>query len=89
MINKEVKDQALKRLKRIEGQVRGLAKMVEGEQYCIDIINQVNAVRRALEQVALIVMKRHVESCVADSIKKGGGKSKINELINSIDKFIK
>lgn len=89
MINQEVKEKALKRLRRIEGQVKGLMKMVDEEQYCIDLINQVNAIRRALEQVALIVMKRHVESCVAESIKREKGEQKIDELIRSIDSFIK
>jgi len=89
MINEEVKKETTKRLSRIEGQVRGLMKMVENEKYCIDIIDQINAVRRALEQVALGMMKRHVESCVADSIRRKEGKQKIEELIDSIDKFIK
>lgn len=89
MINEEIKKKAGDRLKRIEGQVKGLEKMVSDEKYCIDIINQINAVRRALEQVALVIMKRHVETCVAESIKKDSGKQKIDELISSIDKFIK
>ena len=89
MINEEAKDKSIKRLKRIEGQVKGLMKMIDEEQYCIDLVNQVNAIRRALEQVALIIMRRHVESCVAESIKKDKGKQKIDELIRSIDRFIK
>ena len=89
MINKETKIAALSRLKRIEGQVRGVRQMVDEEKYCIDIIDQLNAVRRALEQVALMVMERHIESCVVDSIKRKDGACKIRELINSIDKFIR
>lgn len=89
MINTEVKERALKRLNRIEGQIGGVKKMVEQEQYCIDIVNQINAVRRALEQVALDVMKRHIESCVAESILEKKGGQKIEELIKSIDRFIR
>ncbi len=89
MINKPTKEASLARLKKIEGQVRGIQQMVDSEKYCIDIISQINAARRALEQVALIVMKRHLESCVVDSIKTKGGEDKINELIESIDRFIR
>ncbi len=89
MINETVKENALKRLRRIEGQVKGLQRMVDEEQYCIDLVNQVNAIRRALEGVALLIMKRHVESCVAESIKGGEGPCKIDELIKTIDRFIR
>lgn len=89
MINEEVKGGTLKRLKRIEGQVKGLMRMIEEEKYCIDLIDQTNAIRRALEQVALIIMKRHVESCVVESIKRTGGKEKVAELIQAVDRFIR
>ena len=89
MINEEVKKQSVKRLKRIEGQVKGIQRMVENEKYCIDIVNQVNAARRALDQVALMVMKRHVESCVAEAIKVGNHTKKIDELMETINKFVK
>jgi len=89
MINEETKKDVLVRLSRIEGQVGGLKKMIEEEKYCVDIINQANAVRRALEQVALKVMKRHIESCVADACECGEGGQKINELIETIDRFVR
>ena len=89
MINQKVKDDTILRLKRIEGQVKGLMKMVDEGEYCIDLINQVNAVRRALEQIALIIMKRHVESCVADAIRSKKGTEKVEELISTIDRFIR
>lgn len=87
MINEAVKKDALIRLKKIEGQVRGIAKMVEDEKYCIDIINQVTAAEKALNVVAKIVMKRHVESCVKDAILQGEGQGKINELIDTIYRY--
>lgn len=89
MINEDVKSNALTRLNRIEGQVKGLKKMVEEEQYCIDLINQTNAIRRALEQVALIIMRRHIESCVAEAHHAKKGKAKLDELIKTIDRFIR
>lgn len=89
MINEEAKKIIRPRLKRIAGQIEGIEKMIEEERYCIDIINQVNAVRRALEQVALIIMKRHMESCLTEAIKGEGGQEKIDEIVNSIDAFIR
>ncbi|MDM8514659.1 metal-sensitive transcriptional regulator [Desulfobacterales bacterium HSG16] len=89
MISEEVKKSALSRLKKAEGQIRGIMKMVEDEKYCIDIINQITAAERALNGVAKIVMKRHVESCVKEAILDGRGKDKINELIDTVYKYSK
>jgi DNA-binding FrmR family transcriptional regulator len=87
MINTAVKREALARLKRIEGQVRGIMRMVDEEQYCIDIINQITAAEKALDGVSRIVMKRHVESCVSQAIVRGKGQTKIDELIETVFKF--
>jgi DNA-binding FrmR family transcriptional regulator len=87
MINETVKKDALTRLKRIEGQVRGISRMVEEAQYCIDIINQITAVQKALDEVAKIVMKRHVESCVTESIRRDGGRKIIDELIQTVFRY--
>ncbi len=87
MINTTVKKESLTRLKRVEGQVRGIMKMVEDEKYCIDIINQISAAEKALSGVARIIMKRHVESCVSDAIVQGEGQMKIDELINAVFKI--
>jgi len=89
MINEETKRDVLSRLRKIEGQVEGIQRMVEKERYCIDIINQVSAAQRALDQVSLKVMKRHIESCVTDAIKSNGGGPIIGELMETIYKFIK
>jgi len=89
MLNEEVKIEALPRLKKIEGQIRGIQKMIEKERYCIDIINQVTAAQRALDQVGLRVMKRHIESCVTDAIKSDGGGPIIGELMETIYRFIR
>ncbi len=89
MIDERTKEVALSRLNKIEGQIRGLKGMVEAERYCIDIMQQVNAARRALEQVALLVMKRHLKSCVSEAIQKDDSAGKIEEFMLSIDKFIR
>ena len=89
MINEETKKDVLPRLKKIEGQVRGIQRMVEKEKYCIDIINQVTAAQRALDQVGLKVMERHIESCVTDAIKSDGSSPIIGELMETIYKFIR
>ncbi len=86
MSNEKVKEESLKRLRRIEVQIRGIARMVEGEQYCIDIINQISAAKNALDGVARIIMKRHVESCVTEAILKGRAGEKIEELITAVYK---
>jgi DNA-binding FrmR family transcriptional regulator len=87
MINESVKKDALTRLKKIEGQVRGIMKMVQEEKYCIDTINQITAAEKALDGVAKIVMKRHVESCVSNAIVRGEGQDKIDELIQTVFKY--
>ena len=89
MINEEVKKDALTRLKKAEGQIRGIMKMVESEKYCIDIVNQITAAEKALNGVSKIIMKRHVESCVREAILKGEGESKINELVDTVYKYKK
>ena len=89
MINKQVQEDTLRRLNKIEWRVRGIQKMVEHRKYCIDIINQVTAVRRALDVVSLGIMKRHVQSCVTEAIKQDKPQEKIDELMETIYKFVK
>ena len=86
MINKKVKAKSVERLRKIEGQVRGVAKMVENEKYCIDIINQIAAAKNALDGVARIIMKKHVESCITQAILEGRAEEKIEELIAAVYK---
>jgi DNA-binding FrmR family transcriptional regulator len=66
------KDAYLKRMRRIEGQVRGIAKMIENDQYCIDVLTQVSAVNKALEAVALGLLDEHLKHCVTEAITEGG-----------------
>ena len=66
------KDAYLKRMRRIEGQVRGIAKMIEDDQYCIDVLTQVSAATKALEAVALGLLDEHLKHCVTEAINEGG-----------------
>jgi CsoR family transcriptional regulator, copper-sensing transcriptional repressor len=70
-VRKDIKTSCQKRLSRIEGQVRGLSKMVDEERYCIDIVTQISAVRAALRRVEEEVLKDHVSHCVAHAIASG------------------
>ena len=79
----------LPRLRRIEGQIRGISRMVTERRYCIDIIQQLTAARRALDQVSLKIMKGHINTCVSESIRKREGAQKISELMQTIDRFVK
>jgi len=84
MMDSETKQQALTRLRRIEGQVQGVQRMVEEGKYCVDIMLQISAIQGALEQVSKILMARHIESCVLDSVKAGTERErarKIEELV--------
>jgi CsoR family transcriptional regulator, copper-sensing transcriptional repressor len=65
------KDDYLKRLRRIEGQVRGLQRMIEEDTYCIDVLTQVSAATRALEGVAIGLLDEHIRHCVANAAKRG------------------
>lgn len=88
MINAQTQKDTLKRLRRVAGQIAGIERMVAKGRYCIDIIHQVTAARRALDQVALGVMRRHVDSCVSDAIRSKQGAAKIEELMGTIHQFI-
>jgi len=66
------KELVLKRLRRVEGQVRGLQRMVEDDRYCIDILGQVSAATSALESVALLLLDEHLAHCVSNAVKAGG-----------------
>ncbi len=79
----------LPRLRRIEGQIRGITRMVEGRRYCIDIIQQLAAARKALDQVSLKIMSGHINTCVSDAIRRRDGEAKINELMQTIHRFVK
>ncbi len=81
------KEDLLARLRRIEGQVRGLQRMIEEDKYCIDILTQVNSVQAALKAVGLGLLDDHVRHCVRESLEEGGGDEKVEELVQAVARF--
>jgi DNA-binding FrmR family transcriptional regulator len=78
------------RLKRIEGQVRGVQRMVDEEAYCVDVLTQIASAVSALEKVGTILLKDHVEHCVRESIEKGeDADEKIEELTAAVERFLR
>ena len=76
----EVKDDALKRLRYIEGHLSGIRKMLEEDKYCVDVLKQTYAVRRAIEKMESILLEGHLHSCVVDGIKEGREDQVVGEL---------
>jgi DNA-binding FrmR family transcriptional regulator len=85
------KEAVLRRLRRVEGQVRGLQRMVDEESYCIDVLTQVSAATRALESVALELLGDHLAHCVRDAVAEGGpqGDVKIKEAQEAIERLVR
>jgi DNA-binding FrmR family transcriptional regulator len=79
---------SLQRLRKIEGQVKGIQRMLEERRYCIDVLQQIAAARKALDGVALQIMRRHIDSCVSESIRSTDGEEKIGELMRTLHRFI-
>jgi CsoR family transcriptional regulator, copper-sensing transcriptional repressor len=87
----ENKDSYLLRLRRIEGQVRGLQRMVESDKYCIDILTQVASVTRALQSVALGLLDEHLAHCVTQAVAEGGetAEDKVREASEAIARLVR
>lgn len=85
------KDEHLKRLRRIEGQIRGLQRMVDEDVYCIDILTQVSASTKALQSFALQLLEEHLRHCVADAAVKGGSEidAKVEEATKAIGRLLR
>ena len=86
------KDALIKRMHRIQGQVRGIEKMVEDDRYCIDILTQIGAVSTALESLAFKILDEHVRHCVAGALASGDeaeAQIKAEELLNAVHRFSK
>jgi len=85
------KDAVLARLKRVEGQVRGIARMVDDDTYCIDVLTQVSAATRALESVALLLLHDHVSHCVVDAARAGEeqAQEKVDELTDAVRRLVR
>ncbi|WP_406283978.1 metal-sensitive transcriptional regulator [Embleya sp. NBC_00896] len=85
------KDEHLKRLRRVEGQVRGLQRMVSEDEYCIDILTQVSAATKALQSFALSLLEEHLGHCVANAVEKGGPEAdeKVKEASQAIARLVR
>ena len=90
MMDGDAKARARGRLRRIEGQVQGLQRMIDNDAYCVDILLQISAVQGALEQVQKLLLGRHIESCVTDALRSGSRserQQKIEELLDVFARF--
>lgn len=90
MMDAETKAKALGRLRRIEGQVQGIQRMVEGDKYCVEVLLQLSAVSGAVEQMHKLVLGQHIESCVAEAIRSGTARErqkKVDELLDVFARF--
>jgi CsoR family transcriptional regulator, copper-sensing transcriptional repressor len=84
------KEKIQNRLRRIEGQVRGVQRMVDEETYCVDVLTQISSIVSALEKAGAILLKDHVEHCVRESIEKGeDADEKIEELTAAVERFLR
>ncbi|MFJ6675776.1 metal-sensitive transcriptional regulator [Actinosynnema sp. NPDC091369] len=85
------KDAVLKRLRRVEGQVRGLQRMVEDDEYCIDVLTQIAAATKALQAVSLGLLDEHLKHCVADALAEGGegADAKVREASEAIARLVR
>ena len=85
------KEDVLRRLRRVEGQVRGLQQMVEGDRYCIDVLTQISAATKALQSVAVGLLDDHLRHCVAEAVSKGGpdAQDKLGEATAAIQRLLK
>jgi DNA-binding FrmR family transcriptional regulator len=87
----EKKDSHLKRLRRIEGQIRGLQRMVEEDKYCIDVLTQVSAATKALQAFSLELLDEHLSHCVAQAVQQGGAEAdlKVREASDAIARLVR
>lgn len=82
-------EQLQKRLKRAEGQVRGIARMIENDSYCIDIATQVSAVQAALDKVSIDILKQHAAHCLTEAASNEERQQKATELLNLVERMVK
>jgi DNA-binding FrmR family transcriptional regulator len=85
------KEQLLARLRRVEGQVRGIQQMVETDRYCVDVLTQISAVTKAVQSVAVALLDDHLRHCVADAVSAGGAEAerKLTEATQAIERLLK
>ncbi len=82
------KDLLLRRLSRVEGQARGIARMIEDDRYCVDVLQQIASMQSAADAVAMILLEDHVKGCVADGL-RSGKEEPVDEMVGVIRKYLK
>lgn len=82
----EQRDRLLRRVSRLEGQVRGVGRMIEDDRYCIDIVNQLSAVQAAARQISLQILEDHIRHCVMDAAETGDAEPKLHELMQTLSR---
>ena len=83
------KESLLTRMRRIQGQARGIEQMIESDRYCIDIVQQLSALSSAADEVSMLILESHIEGCVAEAIRSEHGDAHIQELMKTIRKAVK
>ncbi|MEP6623302.1 MAG: metal-sensitive transcriptional regulator [Acidimicrobiia bacterium] len=83
------KDDYARRLARIEGQVRGIARMIDDDQYCVDVLTQIASVSKALENVGLGLLDEHLRHCVMEAHDRGEGDAKITEAVHAVERLLR
>jgi len=86
-VKESTRKDTLARVRRLEGQVRGIARMIEGDTYCIDVLTQLQAVSAACDAVGLTLLDDHVRTCVTDAVRGGDGDEKLTELTAAMRRF--
>jgi DNA-binding FrmR family transcriptional regulator len=82
------KDSLLLRLNRIEGQIRGISRMIEEDRYCVEVLQQIASMQSAADAVAMILLENHVKGCVADGL-RSGNEERVEEVVGVIRKYLK
>jgi DNA-binding FrmR family transcriptional regulator len=89
LMKDSLRKDAERRLRRLEGQIRGIARMVDQNAYCIDVLTQLQAVSAACDALGLLLLDDHVRTCVADAVRTGDENEKLDELTAAVRRFVK
>ncbi|ADH99345.1 protein of unknown function DUF156 [[Bacillus] selenitireducens MLS10] len=89
MRTEEEKKALIQRLRRVEGQVRGIQKMIEEDRYCVDILVQISAINAGLKRAGFHILEDHTKGCVSSAVEEGDGESAIEELMKVFEQFSK
>jgi DNA-binding FrmR family transcriptional regulator len=88
-VNEALRKRVRDRLARIEGQVRGVARMVDEDAYCIDVLTQLNSISSAIDGLGLLLLDDHVRTCVIEAVQAGEGEQKVDELTQAVKRFVR